>query len=478
MAFAACTAVGPALAIDPFFPAFGNKGIDVSHYAIDLKVDPVSNQLEAWAALDVVAEETLTQFTLDLHALNVSRVTVNGYQASFSQADDKLTITPTRQIARKAPFHVYVSYGGVPEPIRNPNAPDDPTLALGWISYRNATYVVSQPVGASTFFPANDEPADKATFTIAVTVPAPYAGIANGVLTSARDFGNERRFVWEMRQPMAAWLATVHVNRFNARFARTPSGKPVSVFSTRATPRADVDAYLLAARMIPYFEGLIGPYPFEGYGSVVVDDPFLTYALGTQAMTTFRLGAADEAFVAHALAHQWFGNSVSVAGWADLWLAEGTATYLEVLWRHRHDPIGFDAAMRGIYHYVAAHHLGPAVVDSPADMFSRRVSLRGAAALYALRLHVGDPTFFMILRRFAFDFAGRSATSAEFIRTAVAVSHNIYVAELLHGWLYGKAVPSIPGALPSRATRAPVTPDVVVLRCSAISPRGASGHCG
>ena len=467
-------AAGPALAIDPFFSEFGNDGIDVGHYTLELNVNPYNDHLEAWAALDVRAERPLKEFTLDLRGLDVSAVTVNGYKTAFSQAGGKLTITPRRRIEAHAPFRVYVAYAGYPEPIRNPTAPDDPTLSLGWIAYREAIYVTGEPVGASSFFPVNEEPDDKATFTIAVTVPAPYAGIANGVLTSARDIGNERRFVWDMRQPMMPSRATVHINRFNARFARTPSGKPVSVFSTPATPRDNIEGYLLATRMIPYFESLVGPYPFEAYGSVVVDDPFLAYALPTQAMTTFPLGAADEAFVAHELAHQWFGDSVSIARWTDQWLSEGLATYMEVLWRHRDDPLGFDATMRGIYRYVAARRLAAAVIDSPKDLYSERVSLRGAAALYALRLKVGDPTFLMILRRFAFEFAGRSATSADFIRTAVSVSDNFYVAELLHAWLYEKAVPSIAGIVSSRGKLG--RPDVVALRC----PTGSAGnaHCG
>ena len=147
---------------------------------------------------------------------------------------------------------------------------------------------------------------------------------------------------------------------------------------------------------------------------------------------------------------------------------------MEVLWRHRDDPLGFDAAMREIYRYVAAQRLGPAVINSPKDLYSQRVSLRGAAALYALRLKVGDPTFLMILRRFAFEFAGRSATSADFIRTAVSVSDNLYVAELLHAWLYEKPVPSIAGIVPNHGKLA--RPDVVALRCRA----GGAGnaHCG
>jgi aminopeptidase N len=230
--------------------------------------------------------------------------------------------------------------------------------------------------------------------------------------------------------------------------------------------------------MIPYFERLIGRYPFDGYGSVVVDDPVLYYALETQAMTTFPTGAAGEDFVAHELAHMWFGDSVSVKKWADLWIAEGAATYFEILWPNRDDPAAFDAAMHDNYDYVVANHIGPAVVDDPEDLFSDRVYLRGAAALYALRQKVGDPTFFLILRRFVFEFRGRNATSADFIRTAVAVSHNVYVAKLLHDWLYEDAVPALPGHTVALAKGAKVArPNVVGLKCGPFRHRGGPEKC-
>ena len=252
------------------------------------------------------------------------------------------------------------------------------------------------------------------------------------------------------------------------------------MFYTAATPKADVDNYALAAKMIPFFERLVGPYPFESYGSVVVDDPVLYYALETQAMSTFPLGTATEDFVAHELAHQWFGNSAAVAKWEDLWIAEGTATYFEVLWPNRNDLAAFDAAMRELYDYVATEEIGPAVVDAPEDMFSDRTYVRGASALYALRLNVGDRIFFRILQTFATTYRGRNATSQDFIRVAVSVSGKQSVAGLLHDWLYEDAVPALPGyTMAASAKRSTVdVPNIVGLRCGRGVHRASGARCG
>ena len=228
-------------------------------------------------------------------------------------------------------------------------------------------------------------------------------------------------------------------------------------------------------------EELVGRYPFGSYGSVVVDDPVLFYALETQAMSTFPLGAADEAIVAHELAHQWFGDSASIARWEDLWIAEGAATYFEVLWPNRDDPAAFDAEMLAIYDFVAANEIGPAVVESPEEMFTDRTYLRGASALYALRQEVGDRTFFRILRTFVTAYRGRNATSRDFIKLAVLVSGRPSVAPLLHAWLYDEPVPALAGHAAATALReeAPaLPPDVVGLRCGRGAHRRLCGSAG
>jgi len=477
LALAGCLAAGPALAADPFFPSFGNKGYDVLNYDLDLDVAPAANNLDGRAELTIRAHQRLGSFRLDLAGLKVSAVSVDGKRAGFSQKGEKLTIVPPKPIAKDAKFTVLIVYAGKPTPIQDPTAPDDPSLTLGWFHYKRGTYVVSEPVGALTFFPANDELTDKATYTFTVTVPKGYAGVANGLLTKTETVGNKLRFTWQMREPMTTWLATVHVNKFKVSTARTASGTPLRVYTTDKTPKADIAGYLDAKKMLTYFEGLVGKYPFESYGSVVVDDPILYYALETQTMSTFPLGAADAAVVAHELAHQWFGNSVSVSRWKDLWLAEGFATYFEVLWPNRHDPAGFDADMTEIYDYVVQEKIGPAVVETPEQLFSDRTYLRGGSALYALQLKVGEKTFMKIMRTWATKFRYHKVSSTDFVDTAVEVSGDKSVRKLLNAWLYEAAVPDLPGREKSARKTQVARPDLVGLRCGHGAHRGGPRTC-
>lgn len=434
-----------ARAIDDFFPTFGNDGYDVLRYALDLDVDARRHRLEGRAELRIRALERTTAFKLDLDGLKVSRVLVDGAPARFSQGAKKLRIQTPAPIQAGHLFTVAVVYAGEPAAIPDPTAEDpSATLGLGWVDYKKTSYVVSEPVGAATWYPVNDEPTDKASYRVTVTVDEPYEAVSNGVLRSVVDLGKRRRFVWEQAQPMASYLAILDVAAFRLSTRRT-GDLLIRTYRSPMTTASDLRALDKTAAMIRYFEGLLGPYPFDGYGAVLIDDPDLYYALETQGISTFPSGGVDQATVAHELAHQWFGDSVTVAQWRDLWLAEGFATYLEFLWGNRADGAALDAAFEELYDDVVKNQIGPAVVSRPEDIFADNTYYRGALALQSLRLTVGDTAFYRTLKEFHRRYRGRNATSADFIAVAVQVSGDPAARRVLRGWLYDETVPELPG---------------------------------
>jgi aminopeptidase N len=350
-----------ALAADGFFPTFGNDGYDVRHYALDLDVDAARPRLEGRAVLTVRATTALRTFALDLRGLIVESVRVDGAVAGFTREAGKLRIRPPAPIAAGRTFAVAIAYHGSPASIDDPTTP---LSRLGWINWRRTSYVLSEPVGAATWYPVNDQPTDKATYEVAVTVERPFTAVSNGVLRRVTDLGQRRRFLWEQAQPMASYLAILDIDVFEREQRQAANGVVIRAFIPPGSPPAIREALRKTPAMMAFFERLIGPYPFSGYGAVVVRDPGLGYALETQAMATFPL-RIDEATVAHELAHQWFGNAVTVAAWRDLWLAEGFATYLELLWTYRADRPGLDAAMQALRARIVADGIGPAVVSRP-----------------------------------------------------------------------------------------------------------------
>ncbi len=438
-----------AFAIDDFFPTFGNLGIDVRHYALRLDVKGAAKQLAGRATLDITATRRLAEFSLDLSHLTVSKVEIDGVVARFRQTPGKLSIRPAAAIAKGKRFQAVIVYGGVPQTIPDPTAEDPSSLpGLGWTKYRGTSYVVSEPVGAGTWYPVNDEPTDKATYRFTVIVDEPLVAVANGVPVSVTDLGSRRRYLWEQRQPMASYLAITDVGRYRLERRTSRSGVPIRSYLTANTPPESVAALRKTPAMMSFIESLVGPYPFDGYGAVMVDDPNLFYALETQAMSTFQSSYVDELTVVHELAHQWFGDAVTVAEWRDLWLAEGFATYFEILWENRASQPGFDQAMDDLYRFVVGRGVGPAVVSRPEDLFAFNTYYRGALTLQALRLTVGDRTFQHILRSWYRTYRNANATSRDFIELAAGIGGR-QVRPLLHAWLYEEPVPRWPHALAS-----------------------------
>lgn len=468
-------AVAPAVAVDPLYPSYGDARIDVEHYDLDLDVEAPSFAIDAKATLKITALKSFDAFTLDLNRLDVASVKVDGVDAKFEQKNDKLVIRPKETIERADRFKLVVRYSGKPQAIDDPTE-KNPKYKLGWRSQKDGIYVVGQPTGASTFFPSNEVPDDKATFRIAITAPAGYSAVSNGLLAAAIDSGRKRkRYVWKMDRPMQPVLATVHIGKYNLDRSRTQSGKPLRFYTSLSTKREDRQAYRQSRAMLLFFEKVIGEYPFDNYGTIDVDDPTYYAALETQTISSFPRGDAGQGVIAHELAHQWFGDSVSIKKWEDIWIAEGAATYFELLWKNRESVGAFEGAMARLYRYVDRKQLGPSVIETPLKLFSDRVYSRGSLSYYALRQRVGDDTFYRILRTFLTRYRDANASSQDFIDVAREVSGDAGVEPILRAWLYDKAVPELAGVAKARPTEAMETPDIVGLQCG--KHRRASSEC-
>jgi aminopeptidase N len=434
-------APGAAGLDDPLYPLLGNGGYDVQHYTIALTVDVAAETISGTTTISATAQMPLAAFNLDLAGLTVEQVAVNGAPAPFARVDHELTITPTVALVDGAPFTVAVAYHGAPQPVIDPGVPFG---GVGWLSYDDVgSYVVSEPSGAMSWYPNNNHPADKATYTFVITAPAPYVVAANGLPVAIDEADGWRTYHWESQYPMATYLATVNVAHFEMIEEVGPAGLPIINFFPPEQSRRLQRSFADVDEMIAYFSELIAPFPFESYGAIVMEVP-MGGALETQTRSIFGQGATIDMIIVHELAHQWFGNSVSPATWRDLWLNEGFATYFQHLWTEQtKGPIIFAATMRGSLVGARSSQLPPPG-DPPLDnLFGPSVYVRGSLTLHALRLTVGDEPFFEILRTYYARFAGGNAGTADFIAVAEEVSGQ-ELTDLFEAWLYGEEVPDFP----------------------------------
>jgi len=331
---------------DPYFPSMGNGGYDVQHYTLELDVDVAANHLDALVTIEATATHPLSSLNLDFEGLQIAQVWIDDAPTVYERQGGELVITPERPVPGDAPFTIAARYSGTPS--EQPTY-GDMRFSMGWHHYGTGILVASQPAGSSTWYPVNDHPVDKATYTFRITVPEPYVAAANGVLVETIDHGASRTYVWEERNPMASYLVTVGIAELERVDAPGADDVPIRNYFGVGVPARVRAAYDGTADMIAYFESILGPYPFEEYGVLVHDTP-LPFALETQSISLFGNSPPQGRIVAHELAHQWFGNSVSPAAWQHTWLNEGFATYLASLWiEHREGIDAFEAEMRERY---------------------------------------------------------------------------------------------------------------------------------
>lgn len=404
---------------DTLFPSQGNPGYDVRDYGVRLHYAPGTNRIEAVTTIRARADHELTAFHLDLVGLKVGAIRVDGKPATWTRHGHELVVRPKHAV--DGGFTTVVEYAGVP---REHTDPDGSTE--GWVRTPDGAVALGEPVGAMTWLPSDNTPGDKARFTFKVTVPSGVQVVANGDLASRVRRGSDTTWTWRVEDRMSTYLATIAIGKFNVytEHTRSITGRRISLWSF-ADPTTDSSASIRAMLpdVIRFEEKLFGPYPFTSAG-VIIDDAQVGYALETQSRPFFPFGTSA-ATVVHEMAHQWYGDSVTLRDWHDIWLAEGFATYAEWLWGAAHGEASPAERFDDLYATPAGNDLwspAPTEFEDPADLFGSPGYDRGAMTLQALRERVGSTDFFAILKAWAKEHRQGNARTAQFVALAERIS--------------------------------------------------------
>ncbi len=430
---------------DPYLPGHGDRSWSAVHYALDLDYDLAGNGLRAQAVIDAVAEEDLDRVVLDLAGLDAAKVTVDGRPpAKYTSRSGRLVVTLRTPISVGTAFRLTVKYAGNPQPLIDKHHGD-----AGWEELEDGVIVAGQPHGAPTWFPCNDRPDDKASYSITVTTAAGYTVISNGELAQRTRGSSTTTWRYEQVEPMATYLATVQIGRYEMR-PYDESAVPM----TAAVPGDAGDGFEAAfgrqPEMMAAFVEWFGPYPFGSYTAVVTADD-LEIPLESQSLSTFGRNFLSEEWhavrlVAHEMAHQWFGNAVTLARWQDIWLHEGFACYSEWLWSETSGGDSADTWARHYHERLSDLDQDLTLADpGPELMFDDRVYKRGALTLHALRTTVGDEAFFALLRDWVAEHSGGSVTTEDF-RSFAQGRTGADLGRLFDRWLNERELPDLPAA--------------------------------
>jgi len=432
---------------DSYFPDYGNGGYDVGHYDIRLRYWPGTDELAGTTTILARATQDLSSFNLDF-VLTVSSVRVNNRMATFARSGDhELVVTPARPLFTGDSMTVVVQYSGIPSSVKASGF-------TSWTRTPDGALAVNEPEIAWWWYPSNDHPLDKATEVISNGVmPRPPAPVITGWT----------RWSWRSTKPMATYLAFIAIGQYDIHTDTNASGQ--QVITAYSTALGDFDGAARSsvertAEILEWESSLYGPYPFEAQGGVVVPPGFLGFALECQTRPVYSASfwrrGSNTYVVAHENAHQWFGDSVSVADWRNIWLNEGFARYTEWLWS--------EFQGEGTAQEVFDFAYGSRPADSPfwqvkpgdpgaADPFDIAVYDRGAMALHQLRLTVGDDTFFQIMRDWAASRQYGNGTIEQFEALAEQISGRSLTG-LFTLWLFTPGRPDLGGGAGAMSRKA------------------------
>ncbi|WP_233224070.1 M1 family metallopeptidase [Amycolatopsis sp. CA-128772] len=427
---------------DPYFPDMGNGGYDVGHYDIRLAFDPGTGAIDATTTILATATQNLSRFDLDFQGpLTISKLSVNGLDATFTRSGaQELVITPPYGLRKGSSFVVSVSYAGVPQKI------DDPALGLsGWVATKDGAIALNQPIGAATYYPVNDTPDDKATYTQTITVPAGLTVLANGEPgpTTTRD--HRSTFRWFMNRPMASELSMLAIGAYNVTRGVTPGGLPDITAIGQAIDTKPGQGQVFnrtTAQIVQWESSVYGPYPFDSTGGIIADVG-VGYALETQSRPVYdqRTSDVDGDLLAHELGHQWFGDSLTPVHWSDIWLNEGFATYSEWLYQEKVNNIPVQQTFAKAY--ADEEDWSGEVADPGRDrIFDDLVYNRGAMTLQALRMQIGDRAFFRVLSEWPTAHRYGTVSTQQFIRFVERLTHRDLGA-FFRTWLYQPGKPAL-----------------------------------
>jgi aminopeptidase N len=434
---------------DVYFSGYGNGGYDVRHYDIAVEWLPDTGELRGRTTVIAATTQQLEQFNLDLH-LDVEQVVVNGEDATFEQVGRELVVSAPSLLDSGARLEVEVTYAGAPGELAVIDGQSP------WHLTSDGAVVAGEPEAASAWFPSNDHPRDKATFDIAATVPRDMGVVSNGRLVGVVPVaGNRSTTRWRVTSPMATYLAYVALGDFRLERGRTPGGIPylnaISEHLGRVQEPAErsLDA---GAEVLDLFEREFGAYPFDIAGGTLANVNF-GFALENQTRPVYSkvfFRRPNTEVIAHELAHQWFGNSVSLHSWSDIWLNEGLAVWASWLYRAEVEAGRAGGVERRLSRLLTrtffqveddSDFWTVRIGDPGGDqLFSAPVYVRGAMAVQALRARIGPPDHRRLLRTWVRRYADGNASVADFTALAEQVSGE-YLTQFFHVWLYRPGAP-------------------------------------
>lgn len=429
--------------------------IDVKHYRLQIRLSP---DVPAVAGTVTISAETRAQvaaISIDaMDNLTIDALRFDGSSRAFKRKKDRIDISFSEPLQALRSFEVAIDYHGVPVTSN--------LLGGGMLVARHPAggfpvmASLSEPYAAPTWWPCIDDPTDKATAEIEATAPRGYQVASNGLLFGTQNNADETTtFFWRESFPIATYLISVAATNYS-RFEDTYTAMdgvtqmPLVYYVYPEHLGLAQQKFAVTRRALEIFAPLYGEYPFlsEKYG--MAEFPW-SGAMEHQTMTSMGsnvVGSSTnngELIIAHELAHQWWGDLVTMKTWDDIWLNEGFATYSEVLFFERYSNIDPGELMSRSYDdgKVAGILGGTVTAENLENPFDDRGAIytKGAWVLHMLRHILGDQAFFDSLKDYRQRFAFGNASTRD-LQQVFEEHYGSPLDWFFQQWIYASGRPS------------------------------------
>lgn len=429
------------------------QAIDVEHYKLQIRLTPAPARIAGAVTIEGQVVDAINVITIDaLNNLTVDSVQFNGAAQTFQRTTDKIILNFPELLPAGFDFTIGVAYHGTPV--------TSGILGGGMLVTRHGNNVpvmatLSEPYAAPTWWPCIDNPADKATAEIEATVPNGYLVASNGLLRGTQSNADQTvTYFWQESYPIANYLISVAATNY-VTFGDTYTAldgtttMPLVYYVYPEHLTLAQQKFPVTRTAMEIFAPLFGEYPFlaEKYG--MAEFPW-GGAMEHQTMTSIGQSivgnpqSTGRSVIAHELAHQWWGDWVTMKTWHDIWLNEGFATYSEVLFFERFLPIDPGELMDRSYddHQVFGRLGGTVYAENAANPWDDvgAIYTKGGWVLHMLRHVMGDERFFAALKDYGRRFAFANASTEDFQR----VCEDHYGAPLdwfFQQWIYAPGRP-------------------------------------
>lgn len=430
------------------------------HYVLSITLnEQLSEIASATARIDVVALKRLSTIDLDFGELTTKSVTVNGQPENYNHKNGKLEIALARPVNAGTKLVVTVEYSGKPKDgLILANDKDGKPAAVGdnW------------PNRVHHWIPVLDHPSAKATVTFNVTAPTHDLVVANGkfekvVPSKCSDaLSSCQTWTYTESTPIPPYCMIIGVGQF-AKFEPTePALTPLSYYVPGSDSQFAMKGFAPANSVLQFFTQTVGPYPYEKLALIVGNTRFggmenssaivftaNMFARNPNAKMSERFGiqSGNVSLIAHEIAHQWFGDSVTAATWSDVWLSEGFATYFAGLFIEKYEgEADFQAYMKQAGTTVLGFEkrkLGP-IFDKDTEDLNNLLNAnsyqKGAWVLHMLRTQLGDDAFFRGIRAYYAKHKNGTATSED-LRSALERASRQNLRRFFDRWIYDSGHP-------------------------------------